>query len=138
MTQIEDVERAVEEVQARLGPEKRLRNFPRIRKFLEGMQQVEQLVKVFLNVSEVVAFVWVSVLDPRAECATRQLANCCLKGPIKFAIMVWMSPGLYTLATERMTSTDWSPGCSIEDRCHRTVDRRLHRRRGHSPWAESI
>ena len=59
-TRLEHVEHAIKEVQARLGPEKRLRNFARVRKFLEGVQQIEQLVTVYLNVHEVVAFVWVS------------------------------------------------------------------------------
>jgi len=59
-TKLKDVEDSIQDIQARLGPEKRLRNFARVRKFLEGMQQIEQLVTVFLNVHEVVAFVWVS------------------------------------------------------------------------------
>lgn len=59
---LQDVERSIQEVQDRLGPEKRLRSFVRIRKFLEGMKQIEELVTVFLNVHEVVAFVWVCYL----------------------------------------------------------------------------
>jgi hypothetical protein len=59
LSSLQDVERAIQEVQDRLGPEKRLRSFARIRKFLEGMKQIEELVTVFLNVHEVVAFVWV-------------------------------------------------------------------------------
>lgn len=56
---IEDVKHAIQQIQDRIGPEKRLRNFTRIKKFLEGMKQVEELVKVFINASEVVAFIWV-------------------------------------------------------------------------------
>jgi hypothetical protein len=56
---IEDVELAIQRIQERIGPEKKLRNFTRIRKFLEAMKQVEELVRVFLNVHEVVAFIWV-------------------------------------------------------------------------------
>jgi len=59
-TKLEDVEAAIQTIQERLGPAKRLRNFAKFRKFLEGMQHVEQLVTIFLNVHEVVAFVWVS------------------------------------------------------------------------------
>lgn len=54
---IEDVELAIQQVQEQIGPKKKLRNFTRIRKFLEAMKQVEELVKVFLNVHEVVAFI---------------------------------------------------------------------------------
>jgi hypothetical protein len=58
-TSLKDVEDAIKDIQERLGPEKKLRNFSRIRKFLEAMQQVEQLVQIFLNVHEIVAFIWV-------------------------------------------------------------------------------
>ncbi|KAH0537126.1 hypothetical protein FGG08_006059 [Glutinoglossum americanum] len=60
LSSIEDVELAIQQIQERIGPEKKLRNFTRIRKFLEAMKQVEELVKVFLNVHEVVAFIWVA------------------------------------------------------------------------------
>jgi hypothetical protein len=56
---LEAVKRELQEIQDRIGPDKKLRNFTRMRKFLEGMKQVEELVKIFLNVHEVVAFVWV-------------------------------------------------------------------------------
>ena len=59
LSSIGDVELAIQQIQERIGPEKKLRNFTRIRKFLEAMKQVEELVKVFLNVHEVVAFIWV-------------------------------------------------------------------------------
>lgn len=62
---IEDVKLAIQQIQDRIGPEKRLRNFTRIRKFLEGMKQVEELVKIFINVNEVVAFIWVRLSDTR-------------------------------------------------------------------------
>jgi len=60
LSSLEDVELAIQQIQDRIGPEKKLRNFTRIRKFLEAMKQVEELVKIFLNVNEVVAFIWVS------------------------------------------------------------------------------
>ncbi|KAK6343601.1 hypothetical protein TWF730_011192 [Orbilia blumenaviensis] len=66
-TSLEGVKLEMKEIQKRLGPEKNLRNFNRLKKFLEGMKQVEQLVQVFLNCSEVVAYVW---------------------GPIKLALMM--------------------------------------------------
>lgn len=43
---------------------KKLRSLRRISHFIEAMGQIEQLVQIFLNVSNVVAFVWVSRFDP--------------------------------------------------------------------------
>ncbi|KAI8652052.1 hypothetical protein NCS56_01422000 [Fusarium sp. Ph1] len=64
---LQDVQASVKNIQDRYGPEKKLRNMQRLSKFLDGMKQVEELVTIFLNVHEVVAFVW---------------------GPIKFALMI--------------------------------------------------
>jgi hypothetical protein len=60
-TSVEDVKLEIQGIQHRFGSEKKLRNLKRISKFLEAMKQVEQVVTVFLNVHEVVAFIWVSV-----------------------------------------------------------------------------
>ncbi|KAF3937505.1 hypothetical protein ABW19_dt0203918 [Dactylella cylindrospora] len=54
----DEVKLEIQRIQQKLGPEKKLRSFTRIKKFLEGMRQIEQLVQIFLNVHEVVAFVW--------------------------------------------------------------------------------
>ncbi|KAL6355459.1 hypothetical protein LRP88_11049 [Fusarium phalaenopsidis] len=64
---LQDVQASIKNIQDRYGPEKKLRNMQRLSKFLDGMKQVEELVTIFLNVHEVVAFVW---------------------GPIKFALMI--------------------------------------------------
>ncbi|KAI8711491.1 hypothetical protein NCS52_01412800 [Fusarium sp. LHS14.1] len=64
---LQDVKDKIQSIQDRHGPEKKLRNMKRLSKFLAGMEQVEELVTIFLNVHEVVAFVW---------------------GPIKFALMI--------------------------------------------------
>ncbi|KAK6337077.1 hypothetical protein TWF718_009863 [Orbilia javanica] len=67
LSNLDDVKDEIRKIQDRLGPEKKLRGLNRVKKFLEGMKQVEQLVQIFLNTSEVVAYVW---------------------GPIKLALMV--------------------------------------------------
>jgi hypothetical protein len=59
-TNLKDVTSEIETIQRRFGSEKKLRNLRRVSKFLEAMKQVEQVVNVFLNVHESVAFVWVS------------------------------------------------------------------------------
>ncbi|KAJ4267106.1 hypothetical protein NW762_003204 [Fusarium torreyae] len=56
----------LQDMQSKLGREKGLRRLTRIEKFLGAMKHIEALVTIFLNVSEVVAFVW---------------------GPIKLALM---------------------------------------------------
>ncbi|RSL43938.1 hypothetical protein CEP54_014884 [Fusarium duplospermum] len=64
---LKDVEASIKKIQVKLGREKRLCNLNRIKKFLDAMKHVEDLVAIFLNVSEFVAFIW---------------------GPIKLALMV--------------------------------------------------
>ncbi|KAK6507854.1 hypothetical protein TWF481_006276 [Arthrobotrys musiformis] len=67
LSSLDDVKFEIQSIQERLGPDKNLRSFQRMKRFLEGMEQLEKLVQIFLNTSEVVAFVW---------------------GPIKLALMV--------------------------------------------------
>ncbi|KAJ4176479.1 hypothetical protein NW755_014391, partial [Fusarium falciforme] len=55
---LEDVESEIQRIQHRFGSEKKLRNLKKVSKFLEAMKQVEQVIIVFLNVHEAVAFVW--------------------------------------------------------------------------------
>ncbi|RYP07648.1 hypothetical protein DL764_002385 [Monosporascus ibericus] len=66
-TNLEDVKSEIQNIQHHLGLEKKLRNLNKVSRFLEAMKQVEQVVNVFLNVHEVVAFIW---------------------GPIKLALVV--------------------------------------------------
>lgn len=58
-TRFDDVETEIQKIQHRFGSEKKLRNPRRLSKFLEAMKQIEQVITVFLNVNEVVAFIWV-------------------------------------------------------------------------------
>jgi len=58
----EDVAKAIEDIQVRLGSERRLRNMRKIAKFIEAMSELGKVVEVFLNVANAVAFVWVSAV----------------------------------------------------------------------------
>lgn len=58
----DDVISEVQKIQDRYGSTRKLRSLSRLSKFLEAMSQIEQVVTIFLNVSNVVAFVWVSIL----------------------------------------------------------------------------
>ncbi|KAI0440377.1 hypothetical protein F4803DRAFT_527373 [Xylaria telfairii] len=67
VSSLDQVHAEIQDIQSRLGSAKKLRSLNRLSKFLGAMTEIEQLVKIFLNVSEVVAFVW---------------------GPIKLALMM--------------------------------------------------
>ncbi len=60
ISSLTDVYDAIREIQQKQVSDKKLQNLNRIKAFLEGMKQYEQLVKVFLNVSPIVAYIWVS------------------------------------------------------------------------------
>ena len=58
-TNLADLQTSMKEIQDLQASKARMRNMNRLRKFLEGMEQYEKLIEVFLNASEFVAFVWV-------------------------------------------------------------------------------
>ena len=57
-TTLEDLQQAIQEIQSKQG--RKSQNLARMKPFLEGIQQYGQIVEVFLNVSNLIAFVWVS------------------------------------------------------------------------------
>jgi len=63
----QDVERTIQEIQTRHGSQKRLKYMRRLSKFIEGMSQLSQVIEVFLNVNNTVAFVWVRAYISVAE-----------------------------------------------------------------------
>jgi len=63
-----DVEKAIDDIQVRLGSERRLRNMKRIAKFIEAMSELGKVVEVFLNVGNLVAFVWVGGWSLSCHC----------------------------------------------------------------------
>lgn len=62
ITKLQDVKDEVNKIQIQHGSAKKLRGMSRMSKFLEAMQQLEQVISVFLNVNEVVAFIWVGAV----------------------------------------------------------------------------
>jgi hypothetical protein len=60
ISSLADVHGAIRKLQQKQGSERKLQNLNRLKAFLEGMQQYEQLIKVFLNASNMVAYIWVS------------------------------------------------------------------------------
>ena len=66
-TTLNDVEKAISDIQTRLGPRRRLLYMKRVEKFLEAMAQLDQVVNVYLNVDRMVAFIWVSRRGPNVK-----------------------------------------------------------------------
>ena len=95
-TTLEDVWQEAARIQSIQETSKTMMNMTRIQSFLEAMDQFGQIIEVFLNTSDVLAFVW---------------------GPIKFLLKVWKpsvtsytpSKSLHTLAIHYKIS---GPACS--------------------------
>jgi hypothetical protein len=60
VTSFEELEKSIGNLQATQNGKRRARNLERLGPFLEAMKQWGQVVEVFCNSSEFVAFVWVS------------------------------------------------------------------------------
>jgi len=58
----------IQKMQAKLGREKSLCRLSRMERFLDAMEHIEKLVTIFLNVSEAVAFIWVSLPLAHRQC----------------------------------------------------------------------
>ena len=59
-TTLEEVHDVIHQIQETHGSERRMRNVNRIKSFLEAMEQYGQVIEVFLNVTDILAFIWVS------------------------------------------------------------------------------
>ena len=64
---LSDLNVIIKRVQYEQLDQKQLMNFTRIQSFLEAMEQFEQVITVFVNVNDIVAYIW---------------------GPIKFLLLV--------------------------------------------------
>lgn len=58
---LDDLSVAIDRIQKWQQPEHNLCNAVRLRRFLEAMNQFEKVADVFVNASEFVPFVWVSM-----------------------------------------------------------------------------
>lgn len=59
VTTLEDLKVTIETIQQKQRSERKLRAMSKLGRFLEGMQEYDKIVAVFLNTSEILAFVWV-------------------------------------------------------------------------------
>ena len=62
------VNNAVKEVENTLGGLRKNPRMHRARRFIEGMSHLSKVVEVFLNVSDVIAFIWVCLAQNRLLC----------------------------------------------------------------------
>jgi hypothetical protein len=75
VTTLHDLHVAIETIQRKQKSEKKLRAMSKLGRFLEGMKEYDKIVTVFLNTSELLAFVWVrlwnkstrNLIAPEAE-----------------------------------------------------------------------
>ena len=58
-TSLHDLHVAIETIQKKQSSEKKLRAMSKLGRFLEGMNEYDKIVSVFLNTSEMLAFIWV-------------------------------------------------------------------------------
>lgn len=58
---LQDVKDTIRKVETSLCAQRRQRNLQRMSRFVEGMNQLGQVVEVFLNVDATVAFVWAPI-----------------------------------------------------------------------------
>ncbi len=59
-TDLSCLKASIKELQDKQAPKQKMRNWARLGAFLEGMEQYEKLIEVFLNANGYLAFVWVS------------------------------------------------------------------------------
>jgi len=55
-----DVEETIRGIERDQKMKKKMQNLARIKPFLEGMKQYGKIIEVFLNTSNIVAYIWVS------------------------------------------------------------------------------
>lgn len=60
ITKLNDLEAAMSQLQQRQSQTKRLRYMKRLEPFLETMKDYGKVIEVFVNTSDILAFVWVS------------------------------------------------------------------------------
>ncbi|KAJ5415724.1 hypothetical protein N7465_004419 [Penicillium sp. CMV-2018d] len=59
MTTLVDLRRSLASIQRKHASERRVRNMGRLSRFLDAMEQYGKVIEVFLNATDILAFVWV-------------------------------------------------------------------------------
>jgi hypothetical protein len=61
---LDDLKCTIISIQGKQLSERRAKNLTRLNSFLEGMEQYEEIIKVLLNTTDVLAFIWVGIALP--------------------------------------------------------------------------
>ena len=59
LSTLDDLKLEILAIQEKQASEKKMKNSARLKSFLEAMEQYDEVVKVFLNTADILAFVWV-------------------------------------------------------------------------------
>lgn len=89
-TTLHDLNIAIETIQQKQRSEKKLRAMGKLGRFLEGMKEYDKIVTVFLNTSELLAFVWVRI----HHTVTRFCINSCYTGVAAACLCSLQSQGM--------------------------------------------
>jgi predicted phosphatase len=84
---LEDVHKVIVDLQIEQAKSKRMMNLPRIRSFLEAMEQFGKVIEIFLNTTEFVAFIWVRE-QTLSGAFHLELTTPSFQGPTKFLLLV--------------------------------------------------
>ncbi|KAH0562509.1 hypothetical protein GP486_002801 [Trichoglossum hirsutum] len=60
LSTLDDLKLEILAIQEKQASEKKMKNSARLKSFLEAMEQYDEVVKVFLNTADILAFVWVA------------------------------------------------------------------------------
>lgn len=58
-TTLDELKRLVHDIQEEQNKSRRMNNLKRLAPFIEAMEQFDQVVQVFLNAADMLAFIWV-------------------------------------------------------------------------------
>lgn len=59
LSTLDDLKLEILAIQEKQASERKMKNSARLKSFLEAMEQYDEVVKVFLNTADILAFVWV-------------------------------------------------------------------------------
>jgi len=62
VTTLRDLHITIESIQKRQATDRRLQGMQRLELFLEGMNEYDKVIQIFVNSSQILAFVWVCVI----------------------------------------------------------------------------
>jgi hypothetical protein len=70
LTDLQSLHQAINTIQNQQAKDKSLMYMRRLKPFLDTMEDYGQVLKVFLNASNFIAFVWVRIIPPSSHCNT--------------------------------------------------------------------